>query len=88
MFDTGLKLIQFITFIILDQLRILSALKNIGILKYGDRGQFMSAAKLCLEAVLPRDQLSPGTNYRQAKFNFTEVAKQSFLGVAIKCKRL
>ena len=49
---------------------MIQGFRFIEISKYDDGGQLMSAAKLCPEAVLPCDQLLPGTNYRQTEFKW------------------
>ena len=51
----------------MDHLRLQSAFKFVAVSRFGDGGQLMTAANLCLEAVLPCYQLSPATNYRHQK---------------------
>ena len=54
----GLKVVLIINLIIIDNSRMIQAFRFIEISKYDDGGQLMSAAKLCLEAVPQRMQIT------------------------------
>ena len=48
----------------MDHLRLQSAFKFVAISRFGDGGQLMTVANLCLEAVVVVDQFMPGYQFR------------------------
>ena len=60
---------------------MLPALKNVEFSKYGDGGQFMSVANLCLEAVLASYQWTPVYQWTPSLYTFVRGQGQMLIYV-------